>query len=180
MTEANVFETITHSPEETMELGRRFGAALKGGEVAALIGTLGTGKTHFIKGVAAGLGAAGLGAVNSPTFVLMNEYCARDGRLTVYHIDAYRLKSIEEFENLGVSDYLGPDAVLLIEWADKVLAALEGLDYIRIDFSHEGPTERKIIIKGPASFLACLQAESKSAGFPPSSFAKASEDKPRE
>jgi tRNA threonylcarbamoyladenosine biosynthesis protein TsaE len=152
MTEARIFETITHSPAETIELGRRFGALLKGGEVAALVGALGTGKTHFVKGVAVGLGAvglgaAGLGAVNSPTFVLINEYEARGGLLTVYHIDAYRLRSVREFEDLGISDLLGPEAVVLIEWADKVLPALEGIESIRIDFSHQGPMERKITIQ---------------------------------
>lgn len=147
MTDRPPLQVITHSPEETIELGRKFGACLKGGEVVAFIGTLGTGKTHFIKGVAVGLGASELGVVSSPTFVLVNEYEARDGHLTVYHIDAYRLTSIQEFENLGVADYWGPDAVMLIEWADKVLAALEKLDYIRIDFSHLGPTERKITIQ---------------------------------
>jgi tRNA threonylcarbamoyladenosine biosynthesis protein TsaE len=144
MKTGKAIEIITHSPQETIEAGRRFGALLKGGEVVALVGTLGTGKTHFIKGAAAGLGAAELAAVNSPTFVLMNEYEGREGRLVVYHIDAYRLQSPAELEALGFADCCRPDAVILIEWADKVLAALEGIDYIRIDFSHEGPQDRKI------------------------------------
>jgi tRNA threonylcarbamoyladenosine biosynthesis protein TsaE len=139
-------ETVTHSPEETIELGRKFGAALQGGQVVALVGPLGAGKTHFIKGVAAGLGSPDQSRVNSPTFVLINEYESRGGELTVYHIDAYRLQSVAEFEALGFADYCRPDAVILIEWADKVLPALKGIDYIRIDLSHEGPTERKILI----------------------------------
>ena len=147
MTADRTIEIITHSPEETIELGQKFGAGLKGGQVVALIGPLGAGKTHFIKGVAAGLGAADLGQVNSPTFVLINEYEGRGGDLTVYHIDAYRLESVAEFEALGFAEYCRPDAVILIEWADKILPALEGIDFIRIDLSHEGPSERKIRIE---------------------------------
>lgn len=138
------FETVSQSPAETIELGRSFGSSLKGGEVVALIGNLGTGKTHFIKGVAAGLEAPDLGQVNSPTFVLINEYEGRAGELTVYHIDAYRIESIAEFEALGFSDYIRPDAVVLIEWADKILPSLEGIEYIRIGLSHEGPNDRRI------------------------------------
>lgn len=140
-------ETITHSPQETIELGRRFGVSLRGGEVVALIGPLGSGKTHFMKGVAAGLESPDMSQVTSPTFVLVNEYEGRGGELTIYHIDAYRLASVREFEALGFEDYCRPDAVVFIEWADKVLPALEGTGYIRIDFSHEGPADRKIKMK---------------------------------
>ena len=143
------FETITRSPQETIELGRRFGASLKGGEIVALIGNLGAGKTHFMKGVAAGLDSPDMSQVTSPTFVLVNEYEGRGGELTIYHIDAYRLDSVREFEALGFEDYCRPDAVVFIEWADKILPALQGLTYIRIDLSHEGPTERRIVISGP-------------------------------
>lgn len=139
-------ETVTNSPAETIELGRRFGASLEGGEVVALIGNLGSGKTHFIKGVAAGLESPDMSQVTSPTFVLVNEYEGRGGELTIYHIDAYRLESVAEFEALGFEDYCRPDTVVFIEWADKVLPALSGLDYIRIDLSHEGPSQRKIVI----------------------------------
>ena len=143
-------EVITHSPAETIELGRRFGDSLKGGEIVALVGQLGTGKTHLIKGIAAGLDAPDMAQVTSPTFVLINEYEGRGGKLTVYHIDAYRLQSVAEFEALGFADYCNPDSVILIEWADKILPALEGMDYIRIDLSHEGPDDRKIVIQNVA------------------------------
>ena len=152
MTQQQTIEVITHSPAETIELGRQFGASLQGGEVVALIGNLGTGKTHFIKGAAAGLQAPDLGRVNSPTFVLINEYEGRGGELTVYHIDAYRLQSVAEFEALGFADYCRPDTVILIEWADKILPALTGIDYIRIDLSHEGPADRRIKISNSPAF----------------------------
>lgn len=149
MTSKQPMEITTHSPAETIDLGRKFGSSLQGGEVVALIGNLGTGKTHLIKGIAAGLEAPDMTQVTSPTFVLINEYEGRGGELTVYHIDAYRLESVEEFEALGFADYCRPDSVIVIEWADKILSALDGIDYIRIDLSHEGPTDRKIVINNP-------------------------------
>jgi len=133
----------TNSPEETIELGRRLGSQLKGGEVIALCGPLGSGKTHLIKGIAAGLGAEDSTIVNSPTFVIVNEYT---GRLDIFHIDAYRLNSISEFEMLGFDDFCYPQSVVLIEWADKIESAIEMIDYIRIDIQHSGQNTRKIII----------------------------------
>ena len=137
------FIKITNSPEETIELGRKLGSQLKGGEVIALCGPLGSGKTHLIKGIAKGLGAEGGTIVNSPTFVIVNEYT---GRLDIYHIDAYRLNSISEFEMLGFDDFCYPHSVVLIEWADKIESAIEMINYIRIDIQHSGQNTRKIII----------------------------------
>ena len=133
----------TNSPEETIELGRKLGSQLKGGEVIALCGPLGSGKTHLIKGIAAGLGAEDNTIVNSPTFVIVNEYT---GRLDIYHIDAYRLNSISEFEMLGFDDFCYPHSVVLIEWADKIESAIEMINYIRIDIQHCCQNTRKIII----------------------------------
>ena len=136
---------ISNSAQETIDIGRQIGSQLKGGEVICLVGTLGSGKTHLIKGIAAGAGAEGAGkAVNSPTFVIVNEY---KGRLDIYHIDAYRLESIGEFEMLGFDDYCYPDSVVLIEWADKVEKALGGVEYVRIELSHEGQNNRGIQIE---------------------------------
>ena len=84
------FDVVSNSPEETIELGRKVGSQLKGGEVIAVCGALGSGKTHLIKGIAEGAGAAESKKVTSPTFVIINEY---KGRLDIYHIDAYRLDS---------------------------------------------------------------------------------------
>ncbi|MCJ7729486.1 MAG: tRNA (adenosine(37)-N6)-threonylcarbamoyltransferase complex ATPase subunit type 1 TsaE, partial [Sedimentisphaerales bacterium] len=82
-------DIISKSAEETIELGRRIGEQLRGGEVIAVCGALGSGKTHLIKGIAAGAGAQDSARkVNSPTFVIVNEYA---GRVDIYHIDAYRL-----------------------------------------------------------------------------------------
>lgn len=139
------YEFVSNSVAETVEFGRKIGERLKGGEVFALIGTLGSGKTHLIKGIAAGAAGDEGDNVNSPTFVIVNEYV---GRLHVYHIDAYRLDSAGEFEMLGFDDYCRPDAVVLIEWADKVSKSLDGVDLITVKLSHEGQTQRRIRISG--------------------------------
>ena len=145
------FEIISNSPVDTIELGRRLGGQLKGGEVLAISGTLGTGKTHLIKGIAAGAGADESGrAVNSPTFVLVNEYA---GRLDIYHIDAYRLDSPEQFETIGFDDYCYPGSVVLIEWADKVEALLRGTDCISVKLAHAGQTQRQINISDLPSYI---------------------------
>ena len=144
MTNAQTFEIITNSPQETIEVGRKL--SLSGGQVVALIGPLGSGKTHLIKGIVLGLGGTDMTKVNSPTFVLVNEYAAAGG-LTVYHIDAYRIETIREFEMLGFEDFCRPDAVVLIEWADKVLPTLAGLETITVELSHISANQRKIRIE---------------------------------
>jgi tRNA threonylcarbamoyladenosine biosynthesis protein TsaE len=147
MSTCSEFEKITESPEETVALGRVIGDGLSGGEVIALTGELGSGKTHLIKGIAAGAGAADRKSVNSPTFVLINEYASEGGGLCIYHIDAYRLESAAEFEMLGFDDMCRPDSVVVIEWADRVAAVLADIETIDIELSHIDQNLRKIIIK---------------------------------
>ncbi len=115
---------------ETESLGRSLGPLLFPGAVIALIGPLGAGKTHFVRAVAEGLDVRNPAAVNSPTFVLIQEYPAR---LPIYHFDAYRLKDWRAFQDLGTDEYFRGDGVCLVEWADKVPEAMpsERLD-IRI------------------------------------------------
>jgi tRNA threonylcarbamoyladenosine biosynthesis protein TsaE len=132
------------SPEQTIEIGRRIGERLKGGEVICLIGLLGAGKTHLVKGIAAGVGAEDAQRVNSPTFVIVNEYF---GRLEVYHIDAYRIEKPSDFEMLGFDDFLHPGAVVVIEWADKVHEVLKNISCIEIEMTHVSQIQRSISIK---------------------------------
>ena len=144
------FDVTSNSPNETIELGRNLGSQLKGGEVVAVCGPLGSGKTHLIKGIAAGAGAIDHKHINSPTFVIVNEY---KGRLDIYHIDAYRLDSVSEFEMLGFDDFCYPESVVLIEWADKVKSALRTLDYILIELEHTGETKRAIHFKNTPQYI---------------------------
>lgn len=148
-----MIEIITNSAVETVELGRRIGASLRGGEVFALIGNLGTGKTHLIKGISLGLEAHDPDQVNSPTFVMVNEYFGREGLVHIYHIDAYRIDSLPEFEALGFEEYCRPDSVVLIEWADKVAGALAGFNCIELRLEHVTENQRKIVIQNGPEYL---------------------------
>lgn len=105
---------ISHSPEETSQIGRQIAVQLRAGDVLALAGDLGAGKTQFVKGVADGMGVES--EVTSPTFTLIHEY---PGRLPLYHVDLYRLESEEEVLRIGIDDYMEGDGVTVIEWADK-------------------------------------------------------------
>ncbi|MGA2915091.1 MAG: tRNA (adenosine(37)-N6)-threonylcarbamoyltransferase complex ATPase subunit type 1 TsaE [Sedimentisphaerales bacterium] len=136
---------VSDSVEKTLNLGRKIGERLEGGKVICLTGALGSGKTTLIKGIAAGAGADKPEQVNSPTFVIINEY---KGRFDIFHIDAYRINTIAEFEELGVEELIGQESVVLVEWADKVEQALEGLDCIQIEMQHNGPESRIIKISG--------------------------------
>jgi tRNA threonylcarbamoyladenosine biosynthesis protein TsaE len=107
---------ISHSPEDTRAAGNRFARDLRSGDVVALSGDLGAGKTEFCKGVLEGLGGSAA-EVNSPTFTLVHEYAS--GRVPVFHFDFYRLESEGELPGIGWEDFLQADGVLLVEWADK-------------------------------------------------------------
>jgi tRNA threonylcarbamoyladenosine biosynthesis protein TsaE len=106
---------ISQSAEETVAFGRTLAATLRRGDVLALCGDLGAGKTHFVKGVAAAFNAGAI--VTSPTFTLIHEYVG--GRLPLYHFDFYRLENEEEALQIGLDEYLSGDGACLIEWADK-------------------------------------------------------------
>ncbi len=140
----------SNSVEETIELGRRIGTSLRGGEVVAIVGPLGSGKTHLIKGIAIGAGATDLKGVNSPTFVIVNQY---EGRQDIYHIDAYRLDSVMEFEMLGFDDLCYPESVVLVEWADKVESVIGQTDPIRITLAHAGEYHRTIHIANAPDYV---------------------------
>ena len=143
--------TVTsNSPEQTVELGRRIGSQLQGGEVFAVYGPLGSGKTRLIKGIATGAGAEDLRNVTSPTFVIVNQY---EGRFDIYHIDAYRIESLAEFEMLGFDDFCYPRSVVLIEWADKIEPAIRSIDLIRIELAHAGPRSRTIRLQNLPAYI---------------------------
>ena len=106
----------SNSPEETFELGVQIGKNASPGEVYALLGDLGVGKTVLIQGVAKGLGING--PVNSPTFTIVQVY--DEGRLPFYHFDVYRIGDVEEMDEIGYEDYVYGDGVCLIEWANLI------------------------------------------------------------
>lgn len=146
-------EIVSGSAAETIEIGRKIGAAMKGGEVVALTGPLGSGKTHLIKGIASGAGATDSEEVNSPTFVIVNEYLAEGDGLDVYHIDAYRIESDREFDMLGFDDFCYRRSVVVIEWADKVAGALGRVDCVGIEMSHVDQGRRGIYLKDAGQYI---------------------------
>src|SRR4051812_8808235 len=129
----------------TEAFGRRLGALLFPGAVVALVGPLGAGKTHLTRAVAEGLGVRNPAAVNSPTFVLIQEYPAR---LPIYHFDAYRLSGPREFAELGVDEYFHSYGVCLVEWADKVDQTLPH-DHLRIEIAVVDANRRRFEMPAP-------------------------------
>ena len=111
---------ITHSAQETVELGEKIGSLLKSGDVIAMTGTLAAGKTTITKGIAKALGITDV--VTSPTFCLISEY--EGTKMPLYHMDVYRLDGPEDFINLGVEDMLDGDGVCIVEWSEKVSSEL--------------------------------------------------------
>src|SRR5664279_5994356 len=107
---------ISHSPAETEALGEKLGRAAQSGLVIALSGDLGAGKTQLVKGLARGLGVTA--RVHSPTFTLVNEYGG--GRLKLFHLDLYRLETAAQILSAGVEEFLSPDGVAVIEWAERL------------------------------------------------------------
>ncbi len=136
----NDLELISHNPEQTQKLGKRIGELAVADDVFLLVGDLGAGKTCLTQGIAWGLGIKEY--ASSPTFVIMRELY---GRLTLYHIDLYRLDDIEESLDLGLDDYLYGGGVCVVEWAEKALSILpvEHL-LIRIDYISDRDTGRGI------------------------------------
>lgn len=120
MAEVHELELASVGEEDTRAIGERLGRALQRGDVVLLSGELGTGKTCLTQGIARGLDVSG--TVNSPSFVLMNEY---PGRETLFHVDLYRLEDVEELDDLGLWDY-AERGVLVIEWPERGAELLPG------------------------------------------------------
>jgi tRNA threonylcarbamoyladenosine biosynthesis protein TsaE len=137
----HVLDCISHSAAQTIRLGQRLGELLVAGDVILLLGDFGAGKTHFAKGVAQGLGSDDL--VNSPSFVLINEYRAgpRHGRMPIYHIDLYRIENPAELAGIGLEDVLAGDGFCLIEWAERAAGWLPN-DHLAVSFQHLSDTKR--------------------------------------
>lgn len=134
------WSVLTRSPRQTMSWGSRLGRLLKGGEIIALIGELGTGKTCFVRGVAQGLEVGKDAWIRSPSFTLINEY---QGRLPVYHIDLYRVETRAQLEGLNLREYLYADGASLIEWFEN-LPAGEVDAYLEVRMTHVDGNRRQL------------------------------------
>jgi tRNA threonylcarbamoyladenosine biosynthesis protein TsaE len=134
------FVFVSEHLSATCRLGTALGKLAAPGLVVGLRGPLGAGKTTFVRAVAQGMQVPDVRIVTSPTFVLIQEYRAR---LPIYHFDTYRLRSADEFAELGVDEYFDGDGVCLIEWSDRVEALLPA-DRMDVRFSHMGGDRRAI------------------------------------
>jgi tRNA threonylcarbamoyladenosine biosynthesis protein TsaE len=137
---------ISHSPAETEALGEEWGRTAPSGLVLALSGELGAGKTQLVRGLARGLGVTA--RVHSPTFTLVNEYGG--GRLRLFHLDLYRLETPAQIRSAGVEDFLQPDGVAVIEWAERLTDEFGPsgpggpIRLVRVKLDITGETERTI------------------------------------
>lgn len=149
-----LWKLISSSARDTDRLGRAIGRGLRGGEILALVGPLGAGKTALVRGIALGLGAAPA-SVSSPTFVLIHEY---RGRLPLVHVDLYRVGSHVELESTGLVDYFNGMTIAVIEWADRGRAFLPE-DRLEIELRHMSIGSRTIRLaaSGPTSEALLLQ-----------------------
>lgn len=141
----NMATFISHSPEETESLGEVWGRVAQRGWVIGLTGELGAGKTQLVKGLARGLGVAA--RVHSPTFTLVNEYDG--GRLRLFHLDLYRLETHEQIRSSGLDEFLSPDGVTVIEWAERIYdLRITIYDLKKVQIEIMGETERRIVYDG--------------------------------
>lgn len=133
----------SNSPASTFDFGKQLGKRLQAGSIIALIGELGCGKTLFTRGICVGLSVPER-QVNSPTFAFVNEYL---GRLPVFHIDLYRLNTIDEEFEIGLLDYLAKvgSGVIVLEWAEKALSLLPD-DYLQVQFEVISSRKRQLIL----------------------------------
>ena len=133
-------ELLSHSPEDTEDIGARLAEQLEPGAVVAFTGDLGAGKTAFTRGLARGLGIPD--RITSPTFTIVNEY--EGGRLPLFHFDMYRLGSADELFDIGWEDYLARGGVCAVEWSENVAEALEA-DCLRVDIRRGERDNQRII-----------------------------------
>jgi tRNA threonylcarbamoyladenosine biosynthesis protein TsaE len=143
------------SPDRMRALGEALGRALRSGDVVALVGDLGAGKTVFVQGVAAGLGIPASVPITSPTFTLVNEYVG--GRLPLYHVDLYRLEEEQELENVGVDDLYRQEAAIAVEWFDRFPAAAPR-QYLEVRIAVVDETTRRVEIEPHGPRAAALWA----------------------
>ena len=137
-------DITTQSVDETQKLGQKIGTLLKYPLIIALIGDLGSGKTAFVQGLAGGLDVSADYYITSPTFTLINEY---PGRLPLFHVDLYRLETVNDLDDIGLDELLCDRAVIAIEWADKLSVDLSN-EYLSVRFQIIDENCRKVKMIG--------------------------------
>jgi tRNA threonylcarbamoyladenosine biosynthesis protein TsaE len=131
-------DIVTNSADETRRVGKILGELARPGEVFLLVGDLGSGKTTLTQGILWGLG--GEEYARSPTFVLVSEY---EGRLTLYHVDLYRLSAADDSYDLGLDEYLDSDGLCVVEWADKAPHQFSN-EHLKVNMRRLGDTTRRL------------------------------------
>jgi tRNA threonylcarbamoyladenosine biosynthesis protein TsaE len=160
--ERSVMVLLSKSPEETFRIGRFLADGLQAGDVIALIGELGSGKTCLTQGIARGVGVPEGYAVTSPTFTLINEYPGR--QFPLYHLDVYRLAGYADLPEMGYDEYLSGRGVMVIEWAEKIREALPvSAVFVAITYIEE--YIRKIEISGFPDRIGFWKRTLKEGGF---------------
>ena len=142
---SEALEVMTHCAEETQALGRSIGEALEAGDLCLLSGELGAGKTTLTQGILRGLG--GDDYASSPTFVLISEYTAR---LTLYHVDLYRISKPEDTFELGLDEILDGDGLCVVEWAERALDQFP-VERLTVELLRTGDETRSLVIKASES-----------------------------
>ena len=135
---------LTNGSDETMELGRRLGRLLVAGDVVALAGDLGAGKTRLVQGIAQGLDVPESSCVRSPSFTILNIHT---GRCDLYHLDLYRIGTPAELEDLGYREIFYGEGVTVIEWADKIEGLLPAAHFL-VSLEILSETARRITLEG--------------------------------
>jgi tRNA threonylcarbamoyladenosine biosynthesis protein TsaE len=155
---------ISHSVAQTIRIGQRLGELLHPGDLVLLLGDFGSGKTHLIKGIALGLGSTNL--VNSPSFVLINEYRAgpAQGRIPIYHADLYRIDDPAELAGIGIEEAWSSGGVCLIEWAERARGWLPQ-DHLAIYLRYLSDTKRVLRFAPHGERYEALVSEFKKTAF---------------
>ena len=146
------WEIVSRGPEETRALGEKLGRRLEAGDLVTLSGELGAGKTALAQGIAAGLEV--VEPVSSPTFALVHEYA---GRVPVWHLDVYRLRSLDELVDLSWQDLLAGNGVLLVEWPERIAPALPP-ERLEVLLEHVDEHSRRLTLTGCGARMEALPA----------------------
>jgi tRNA threonylcarbamoyladenosine biosynthesis protein TsaE len=148
-----ILKLISDSREQTLEVGRLIGAILERGDIVALIGELGSGKTCLTQGMAKGLGVEENVPVVSPTFTLINEY---PGKIPLIHLDVYRLSGPRDLEDMGYEEYFEGGGIVVIEWAEKIRDILPAKTLF-ISMRYIDENTREMILEGPGEKIRKLE-----------------------